>query len=105
MRAYVSETLHHVDAFFSESNGNFSIWPAFIAAVEAYTAEDLEAAQRWLQRSTTYGMGNRQAIRAVVEEVWRRRAEASALLGVDPCAIAVDWRKVMKDMDCDVLLV
>ncbi|KAJ9645656.1 hypothetical protein H2204_001237 [Knufia peltigerae] len=105
VRRYVSETLHHVDAFYSKSNGNFSIWPAFIAAVEAYTPEDLEAAQRWLHRSTCYGMGNRQALRAVVEEVWRRRAGMADLVGVERGVIAVDWRKVMKDMNYDVLIV
>lgn len=105
VRHYVSETLHHVDAYYSKSSGNFSIWPAFIAAVEAYTPEDLEAAQRWLHRSTCYGMGNRQALRQVVEEVWRRRAEMSGLVGVERGVIAVDWRKVMKDMNLDVLIV
>ncbi|KIW19209.1 hypothetical protein PV08_03503 [Exophiala spinifera] len=105
VRNYVSETLHNVDAFYAKSSGNFSIWPAFIAAVEAYTPEDVEAAQRWLLRSTCYGMGNRQALRAVVEEVWRRRAQISELVGVERGVIAVDWRKVMKDMNYDVLIV
>ena len=105
VRPYVSETLRHVDAFFETSNGNFSIWPAFIAAVEAYTNDDLAAAKRWLERSTSYGMGNRQAVRKVVEEVWQRREDMSEVAGVDRGIVIVDWRIVMKEMDYDVLLV
>ncbi|RVX73278.1 hypothetical protein B0A52_02920 [Exophiala mesophila] len=105
VRGYVAETLRHVDDFFSLSGGNFSIWPAFIAAVEAYTVDDMAAARRWLERSTSFGMGNRESVEKVVREVWRTREERCEALDIDLGIIAVDWREVMREMDCDVLLV
>lgn len=105
VRGYVAETLRHVDDFFSLSEGNFSIWPAFIAAVEAYTIDDMAAARRWLKRSTSFGMGNRESVQKVVQEVWRMREDRCEALDIDRGIIAVDWREVMREMDCDVLLV
>lgn len=105
VKSYVSETFRHVDAFFSKSDGNFSIWPAFIAAVEAYTIEDMASARRWLNRSTSFGMGNRESVCKVVHEVWRIRSERSTSMAMNAGIVAVDWREVMRETDCDVLLV
>ncbi|PNP59909.1 hypothetical protein FNYG_14754 [Fusarium nygamai] len=41
IQQHVHDTLSHVSDFLANSSGNFSTWPAFIAAAEAYTQEDL----------------------------------------------------------------
>lgn len=105
VRTYVSKTFEQVLEFHSNGLSNFSIWPAFIAAVEAYTDEDLSAARSWLDLATTFGLGNRTSIKRVVEEVWRRREALSAVTGFEVGSLAIDWRIVMQELDCDVLLI
>ncbi|KAK7408457.1 hypothetical protein QQX98_009384 [Neonectria punicea] len=105
VRPYVNKTFSHVSAYFTISNGNFSIWPAFIAAVEAYSEEDLAAARVWLDGATSFGIGSRDSMKRVVEEVWKQREVKSRASGMELGLIAVDWRSVMQDLDCDLLLV
>ncbi|OGM39530.1 hypothetical protein ABOM_011912 [Aspergillus bombycis] len=103
--AYVSLTFDNITAFAAQSSGNFSLWPAFIAAVEAYTVGDLESSCRWLEQSTHFGLGNRLAVRSIIEEVWQRRDALCGESGIDPGLAAVDWRDVARDLGVDVLLV
>ncbi|KAH7001278.1 fungal-specific transcription factor domain-containing protein [Ilyonectria destructans] len=105
VRPYVKRTFSHVSAYFAISNGNFSIWPAFIAAVEAYSEEDLVAAREWLDCATSFGIGSRNSMRLVVEEVWSRREAICKASGMELGLIAVDWRSVMQEVNCDLLLV
>lgn len=105
VRPYVKRTFSHVSAYFAISNGNFSIWPAFIAAVEAYSEEDLVAAREWLDRATSFGIGSRNSMRLVVEEVWSRREAICKASGMELGLIAIDWRSVMQEVNCDLLLV
>ncbi|KAI9152350.1 hypothetical protein HJFPF1_09580 [Paramyrothecium foliicola] len=51
--------------------GNFSLWPAFIAAVEATTPSDMAAASRWLNWAVSFGIGIGKNIKTFVQEVWR----------------------------------
>ncbi|KAH8734522.1 fungal-specific transcription factor domain-containing protein [Ilyonectria robusta] len=105
VRPYVKRTFSHVSAYFAISNGNFSIWPAFIAAVEAYSEEDLVAAREWLDCATSFGIGSRNSMRLVVEEVWSRREAICKASGMELGLISVDWRSVMQEVNCDLLLV
>ncbi|KAH7156572.1 fungal-specific transcription factor domain-containing protein [Dactylonectria macrodidyma] len=105
VRPFVQRTFSHVSAFFAISGGNFSIWPAFIAAIEAYTEEDLAAAKEWLSRATSFGIGSRNSIALVVEEIWRQREEISRASGMEVGLIIIDWRGVMQELNCDLLLV
>jgi hypothetical protein len=105
VREYVSKTFENVLQYFEKGGANFSIWPAFVAAVEAYEDEDKAQAGLWLDWATSFGLGSRLLVRKVVEEVWRRREEISRDLGVSPGAVIVDWKKVMYELGCDVLLV
>jgi hypothetical protein len=102
---YAVETFENVDLFMSGGYGNMSLWPAFIAAVEACSDEVLTMARRWLDTAVTVGMGSRFTVQKVVEEVWRRRESASCELGLDRQLIAVDWRQVMEELDVDILLI
>ncbi|KAF5014050.1 hypothetical protein F66182_15103 [Fusarium sp. NRRL 66182] len=105
VRQYVSEVLLRISAFHSASHGNLSIWPAFIAAVEAYTPEDMALARGWLRRTTMFGIGSRLYVRILVEEVWKRRDETATKLGIDKGLIPIDWRVIMKELDMDILLI
>ncbi|KAF7556245.1 hypothetical protein G7046_g6346 [Stylonectria norvegica] len=105
VNSYVGRTFAHVSAFFANSNGNFSVWPAFIAAAEAYTDHDLQVARQWLESATSFGIGSRKLMKLVLEEIWRRRDAMSRESGLERGLIAVDWRAVMEELDCDILLV
>ena len=105
VRQYVAEVFHNIQAFFGLGNGNFSLWPAFIAATAAYLPADVEAAKSWLRSASQVGIGNRIKVQAVIEEVWRLRQITSAKSGLDPGSTIVDWRDVMYKLDLDILLV
>lgn len=105
VKSYVKMTFTHVFAFFAASEGNFSIWPAFIAAVETFREDDMASARQWLDSAVSFGIGSRESMRRVVEEVWHRRNVIAEASGLSPGLIAVDWREVMKDLDLDILLV
>ena len=101
----VSNVFESVDEFFRLGGANLSLWPAFIAAVEAYRDRDKEAARRWLAISTEVGMGNRRKIIALIHHIWQVREGTAHATGQDPGSIAVDWRGIMKKLDLDILLV
>ncbi|KAF5632622.1 hypothetical protein F25303_9353 [Fusarium sp. NRRL 25303] len=105
VQQHVHGTFGHVSSFLANSAGNFSAWPAFIAAAEAYTEEVLATAQEWLNWATSVGIGSRTAIRVVLNEIWRRREVISRQSGLDPGKIALDWKKVMYELGCDSLLI
>ncbi|KAJ5374855.1 fungal-specific transcription factor domain-containing protein [Penicillium concentricum] len=102
---YVSLTFQNISAFCAQSSGNFSLWPAFIAAVEAYTEEDMASAREWLQGSIHFGLGNRLPVKRIIEEVWQRRENAHFESTIDKGLITVDWRDVVRDLRVDILLV
>ncbi|KAJ5674350.1 fungal-specific transcription factor domain-containing protein [Penicillium maclennaniae] len=102
---YVTMTFHNISAFCAQSSGNFSLWPAFIAAVEAYTEADMALAREWLERSIHFGLGNRLPVKRIIEEVWRRRDDAHFESTMDKGLITIDWRDVVRDLGVDILLV
>jgi hypothetical protein len=101
---YVSSTFDNVSTFYACNQGNFSIWPAFMAAVEATADADIASAREWLDWATSFGLGNRVSVRRVVEEVWKRRETHSRLFGMARGMVAIEWRDVVQELDCDVLL-
>ena len=76
-----------------------------MAAVEATTDADISSAREWLARSTSFGLGNRASVQRVIEKVWERRETQATILGIARGMIAIDWRDIMQELDCDVLLV
>lgn len=102
---YVSQVFTYTMGFLAESKGNFSIWPAFIAAVESYTPQHIEAAKAWLSQTCGFGMGNRIVINRTVKAVWQRREEESERTGTNIGLISVDWRQIMAELGYDVLIV
>jgi len=105
VRPYVVQVFEAVDEFFNLRGGNFSLWPAFIAATEACEGEDIAAANRWLERAMRVGMGNRLRAKVVIEEVWRRRQDVSKASDIPLNGCRIDWRDVMMDLDIDILLI
>ncbi|KIV87118.1 hypothetical protein PV11_02686 [Exophiala sideris] len=105
LTAYVSSTFEHVASFSGKYAGNFSLWPAFIAATEAYTEIDMHLARDWLEHALSFGLGSRVHVQTVLEELWHRRECISQELGVDKGSVSVDWRQIMRDLQVDVLLV
>lgn len=101
----VASAFQHVASFSDCNTGNFSLWPAFIAAVEAYTTTDITLAQKWLDHTLSFGLGSRLLVKRVVEEVWHRRRIIADATNVDQGLVPVDWREVMRDLNIDVLLV
>lgn len=87
------------------SAGNFSLWPAFVAAAEATHAEDIEAARQWIEWAVSFGIGIRTSAKTVLEEVWRRREQLARTTGLEKDLIIIDWVQVMQELDCDVLLI
>jgi hypothetical protein len=105
LQVYVHQVFSNLAAFQREGGGVLAVWPAFIAAVEVYTEEDMLLATQWLDAATGVGMGNRTKIESVVEAVWEIRDTTMIETGIKKGSIVVDWRDVMKDLDIDILLV
>jgi hypothetical protein len=105
VKEYVARVFYNIQAFFALGDGNFSLWPAFIAATAAYDPADMKAAKTWLRSASQVGIGNRVKVRAVIEEVWRVRETSSVDTGQGVGHIKVDWRDVMRKLDLDILLV
>jgi hypothetical protein len=101
---YVQEVLTDSMTFIGMHCGTVSIWPAFVAAVEAYTPESLDLAKQLVGFSQKQGIGNRDDMLRVVHQVWADREQLAAERQCDPGEVFVDWRDVMKRLDVDVLL-
>lgn len=105
VQAYVASTFVCVTRFSEAHDGNFSFWPAFVAAAEAYREEDLSVARKWLWSASSIGMTSRQSAQYVLEEIWRRRESMSASSGLDAGQISIDWRLVMAELGYEILLI
>lgn len=81
-----------------------SIWPIFIAAVEAYEPEAQELADLALQASSVLGAVNRATAHHIVKCVWARRQEIATRDGCPVGEVLLDWRDVLKELDVDILL-
>jgi hypothetical protein len=99
---YVQEVLTDSMTFIGMHCGTVSIWPAFVAAVEAYTPESLDLAKQLVGFSQKQGIGNRDDMLRVVHQVWADREQLAAERQCDPGEVFVDWRDVMKRLDVDV---
>jgi hypothetical protein len=105
VKNYVSKIFDNISTFYVCSQGNFSIWPAFMAAVEAVKDADITTAREWLAWATSFGLGNRASVRKIIEEVWERRESQSRLSGISRGMVSIEWRDVMQELNYDVLLV
>ncbi|KIW64354.1 hypothetical protein PV04_09296 [Phialophora macrospora] len=100
----VSQTLSAAGVLLEMDRTAVSIWPIFIAAAEAYTAEAQALAESVLSLSTSFGAANRAVIHRVVKHIWSEREEAAARRRCDVGDVLVDWREELKNLDVEVLL-
>lgn len=104
LKAYVAEVLENLQLFLAAGGGNFTFWPAFIAASEVHT-EDMKSSMFEIFSCTNVSTcQNRDKVMKLLEEVWSVRETRSAESGLDQGLIKVNWRSVMKDLDLDILL-
>ncbi|KEF62692.1 uncharacterized protein A1O9_00665 [Exophiala aquamarina CBS 119918] len=102
---YVHAVLHYVFIFLKHCGGNYTLWPVFIAGVEAYEDCDMEKFSDLFENATSMGMRNRKKARQVMEAVWSTRSSITAQTGQNPGEVRVNWTQVMRGLDIDILLV
>ncbi|KAL7898785.1 fungal-specific transcription factor domain-containing protein [Trichoderma sp. SZMC 28014] len=84
---------------------SLSLWPLFVAVVDAYLPEAQDIAERILQLAAkTSGTKNRYDVKRLVHKVWAIRRDLAQESKCGPGDIWIDWREVMTQMDMDILL-
>lgn len=104
VQEYVSRVLRDTAEFINLQGGSISLWPVFVAAVEACTNDNRGMAEAWLKFSCELGINNRHSARKIVLEVWDQREKISATTGLPLEAVIVDWRQVQSRLGIDILL-
>lgn len=100
------DSLENIECFTRDAKTQAAntFWPAFIAAVEAVDVGLRHRAFIWMSRAAKRGFGNVTRAQKVVMETWRRvdrwRDDEPLRRGLGP----VDWRQVMKDTSCMIIL-
>ncbi|KAL2421123.1 hypothetical protein ABEF91_008336 [Exophiala dermatitidis] len=104
----VLDHLENIDALTVGTPVANTLWPGFIAAVEAVNTELRHRVLVWFARAQRHGIGNIAAAKSLVLEVWRRldrqtyynhdRNESPTELG------SVDWRDVMREKGMYIML-
>ncbi|KAM6485636.1 fungal-specific transcription factor domain-containing protein [Trichoderma sp. SZMC 28011] len=101
---YVSTVLQDTLSFIQLHGGAVSMWPVFIAAVEAYEVRDQQIVEQWFDISGQLGIQNRRTAREVIRAVWEKRSQEATNRGLKQCQIAIDWREVQQFLGLDLLL-
>ena len=104
---FLDELLADVRAYRERGGGYVTLWPVFIAAVEAYEERHQEGFQDWLHDCDRMGAANRKDVREVIESVWRKRLVMWREMGtrMELGGIVVSWTEVMYESGLEVLLV
>ena len=107
LKAYLEELLQHLKRYRDLGGGYVTLWPAFIAAVEAYQEDHKVGFREWLDDNDKMGAASRGDIRKVIEAVWEKRTSLGQQIchRVDQGEIVVDWKEVMYERGLDILLV
>ncbi|XXG94081.1 hypothetical protein Hte_000333 [Hypoxylon texense] len=103
------EHLENVDALSNDMAIANTLWPGFIAAVEAVDMELRHRALIWFARAKRHGIGNIGKAKALVMEVWRRvdrqpRATLEESKSQRSQLGHVDWREVMREKGMYIML-
>lgn len=104
LETFVSQVLDCLSAFYVWGGSNCTIWPLFIAGVEIYRQEQMDLCMTLFDRSQSHGIANRLKARDIVERVWQLRQAAAFLSSKDAGLVRVDWRRVMREQDYDIIL-
>lgn len=113
------EHLENIDVLSGDLTMANTLWPAFIAAVEAVDTPLRHRALIWFVRAKRHGIGNIIMAKNLVMEVWRRvdrqKTWVSARDGPQPLNEGdndrksrqlshVDWRKIMQEQGVYIML-
>jgi hypothetical protein len=102
------EHLENVDALSSEMAIANTLWPGFIAAVEAVDMDLRHRALIWFGRAKRHGIGNIAKAKALVMEVWRRVDRQTWAAPENKHLRSelgnVDWREVMQEKGMYIML-
>ncbi|PKK43540.1 hypothetical protein CI102_12124 [Trichoderma harzianum] len=79
---YVSTVLQDTLSFIQLHGGAVSMWPVFIAAVEAYEVKDQQIVEQWFDISGQLGIQNRRTAREVIRAVWEKRSQEAKNRGL-----------------------
>jgi hypothetical protein len=100
--------LENIDVLSGDAVVANTLWPAFIAAVEAVHTPLRHRALIWFVRAKRHGIGNIAKAKALVMEVWRRVDRQTWVRpekGVQGGELSrVDWREVMQEMKMYIML-
>jgi hypothetical protein len=99
----VLRVLKDATTFIDTHRGNISIWPLFVAAVEACMQKSQALATHCLDILKSRGAGNRRDTHRVVHQVWAERERLAWERQCDPGEILIDWRPVMRRLKTDIL--
>ena len=102
------EHLENVDALSADIPIANTLWPGFIAAIEAVDMPLRHRAMVWFARDKRHGIGNIAKAKELVMEVWRT-VDRQAWVGPERKGSRqelghVDWRDVMRDRDMYFML-
>jgi hypothetical protein len=102
------EHLENVDAMSSDMAIANTLWPGFIAAVEAIDMDLRHRSLIWFARARRHGIGNIAKAKALVMEVWRRvdrqTGAGSDRRHMNSELSHVDWREVMREKGMYIML-
>lgn len=101
------EHLENIDALAIGIPTANTLWPGFIAAVEATDMELRHRALIWFARARRHGIGNITKSKDIVLETWRRvdrTYSQEARRGLSSELGPVDWRKVMHEKSIYIML-
>ncbi|KAL5325586.1 hypothetical protein ACEPPN_006714 [Leptodophora sp. 'Broadleaf-Isolate-01'] len=103
--------LENIDSLTSSTPISNTLWPAFIAAIEAVDTSLRHRALAWFVRARRHGIGNIEQAEGLVREVWRRvdreryvPVEREGERGLRGELGGVDWRAVMRECGVWVML-
>ncbi|VUC30648.1 unnamed protein product [Clonostachys rosea] len=101
---YTSAVLNDMSTFLDLDGGSISIWPVFVAAVEACDPIQRDMVRKWFEFSSCLGIENRLQARHIIEAVWRTRDSIADEMGCPATETIVDWTTIQQGLGVDILL-
>jgi hypothetical protein len=103
----LDQLLEYLEAYRKHSGGYVTIWPVFIAAVEAYEEGHQNGFERWMRDCDKIGASNREDIRQLIEDIWIERKLIWRQNGMttELGSIIINWQEVMWARGLNYLIV
>lgn len=101
---YTSSVLRDMSTFLDLDGGSISLWPVFVAAVEACAPSERDMVRRWFEFSSRLGIENRAQACQIIEMVWHTRDSVADETACPVAETIVDWTTVQQALGIDILL-